>query len=189
MLLESHGCEIILAPLERPTASGKVERSEGIMKAMLRKIVNYTEAAGEKDFAVCLYEALVIKNIKNQIARIHGYSPAQRVLGKNPRLPGSVTDLDEAGNLGVLEDSLDPSARFHLIEPCSQKVSPKRICAPRHVLAHPKSFTAKCSCTGQNLQGRRSCGVPPRQPSRRDDLVYRFAHHRLRSTPWSLTST
>jgi len=111
MLLESHGCEIILAPLERPTASGKVERSEGIMEAMLRKIVNDTEAAGEKDFAVCLHEALVIKN---QIARTHGYSPAQRVLGKTPRLPGSVTDLDEAGNLGVLEDSLDPSARFHL---------------------------------------------------------------------------
>lgn len=25
-----------------------------------------------------------------------------------------MSDLDEAGNLGVLEDSLDPSARFHL---------------------------------------------------------------------------
>ena len=48
------------------------------------------------------------------MSRVNGYSPSQWVLSKNPRCPGSVTDLEEAGNLGVLEDSLDPSARFHL---------------------------------------------------------------------------
>eukprot|EP00435_Cladocopium_sp_Y103_P027775 s3250_g6.t2 len=98
-MLASHGCEVVFAPLETPTAIGKVERAEGIMKAMLRNIVNDTEAA------------LVIKN---QMTRTHGYSPAQWVLGKTPRTPGSVTDLDEAGNLGVLEDALDPFPRFHL---------------------------------------------------------------------------
>ena len=73
-LLASHGCEVIFAPLETPTAIGKVPRAEGVVKAMLRKIVNDTEAVGEKDFAVCLHEALVIKN---QMTRTHGYSPAQ----------------------------------------------------------------------------------------------------------------
>ena len=55
-------------PLETPAAIGKVERAEGIMKAMLRKTVNDAEAVGEKDFAVCLHEALVIKN---QVTRTH----------------------------------------------------------------------------------------------------------------------
>ena len=35
-------------PLETPAAIGKVERAEGIMKAMLRKTVNDAEAVGEK---------------------------------------------------------------------------------------------------------------------------------------------
>jgi hypothetical protein len=110
-LLASHGCEVIFAPLETPSAIGKVERAQGVMKAMLRRVVADAEATGERDFSICLHETLATKN---PMGRVNGYSPSQWVLGKNRRCPGSMTDLEEAGNLGVLEESLDPSARFHL---------------------------------------------------------------------------
>lgn len=71
--------------------------------------MNDTEAVGEKDFPVCFHKAIAVKN---QMRRTYGYSPAQWVRGKNPRMLSGVTHLDEAGNLGVREDSLDPSARL-----------------------------------------------------------------------------
>ena len=107
-LLGAHGCEVIYAPLETPSAIGKVECAQGVMKAMLRKVVHDTECVGAKDFGVVLQEVLVAKNT---MTRSNGYSPSQWVLGKNPRAPGSVTDLDEAGNLGA---AWDPSAKFYL---------------------------------------------------------------------------
>ena len=110
-LLASHGCEVIYAPLETPSAIGKVERAQGVMKAMLRKVVHDTECVGARDFGIVLQEVLVAKNT---MTRSNGYSPSQWVHGKNPRAPGSVTDLDEAGNLGVLEAAWDPSAKFYL---------------------------------------------------------------------------
>jgi hypothetical protein len=84
------------------------------MKAMLRRVVAESEATDERDFSICLHETL---STKNSMGRVNGYSPSQWVLGKNPRCPGSVTHLEQAANLGVLEDSLDPSARFHLNHP------------------------------------------------------------------------
>ena len=110
-LLASHGCEVVYAPLETPSAIGKVERSQGVMKAMLRKVVADTESSGLSSFETCLYETLTTKN---SMTRQSGYSPAQWVLGRNPRTPGSVTDLDEAGNLGLLESKFDSSAQFFL---------------------------------------------------------------------------
>ena len=47
-LLAARGCEVIYAPLETPSAIGKVERAQGVMKAMLRKIVHDTECVGAK---------------------------------------------------------------------------------------------------------------------------------------------
>ena len=50
-------------------------------------------------FETCLHERT---SVKNRMQRVQGYSPAQWVLGRNPRIPGSVTDMDEAGKLGHL---------------------------------------------------------------------------------------
>ena len=110
-LLAAHGCEVIYAPLETPSAIGKVERAQGVMKAMLRKVVHDTECVGAKDFWNCSPRS---PGGQNTMTRSNGYSPSQWVLGKNPRAPGSVTDLDEAGNLGVLEAAWDPLAKFYL---------------------------------------------------------------------------
>ena len=110
-LFASHGVEIFYAPLETPSAVGKVERHQGILKAILRKTIHDMEAVGRNAFETCLHECT---SVKNHIQRVQGYSPAQWVLGRNPRVPGSVTDMDEAGNLGILENKLDPAASYHL---------------------------------------------------------------------------
>ena len=47
---------------ETPTAIGKVERAQGVMKAMLRRVVADSEATDERDFSICLHETLSTKN-------------------------------------------------------------------------------------------------------------------------------
>ena len=73
-LLAAHGCEVIYAPLETPSAIGKVERAQGVMTAMLRKVVHDRECVGAKDFGIVLQEVLVAKNT---MTRSNGYSPSQ----------------------------------------------------------------------------------------------------------------
>ena len=99
-LLAAHGCEVVYAPLETPSAKqgGEVPI---VMKAMLRKIIADAEAT---DFEVWLRECLVMKNTRTRS------NIAQ--LGKNPRAPGSVTDLEE---VGLRTDKLDPGAQFYCV--------------------------------------------------------------------------
>ena len=78
-LLAAHGCEVIYAPLETPSAIGKVERVQGVMKAMLRKVVHDTECVGAKDFGIVLQEVLVAKNT---MTRSNGYSPSSGCLAR-----------------------------------------------------------------------------------------------------------
>ena len=91
---------ILNLPLETPAAIGKVERHGGILKAMVRKVVAHTETAGLADFEMLLQECT---STKNQLQRTNGYIASQWVLGKHPRMPGSVTDMSESADLGVIE--------------------------------------------------------------------------------------
>ena len=97
-VLSSHGCKIEFAPLETPAAIGKVERHGGILKAMVRKVTADTETAGLADFEMLLQERT---STKNNMQRTNGYSASQWVLGKRPRMPGSVTDMSESADMGV----------------------------------------------------------------------------------------
>ena len=100
--LASHGVEMFYAPLEIPSAIGKVERHQAILKATLRKTIHDTEAVGKDAFEVCLHERT---SVKNQMQRVQGYSPVHWVLKRNPRIPGSITDMEEAGNLCIFKPS------------------------------------------------------------------------------------
>ena len=111
-MLSSHGCNIEFAPLETPAAIGKVERHGGILKAMVRKVVADTETAGLADFEMLLEECT---STKNQMQRTNGYSASQWVLGKQPRMPGSVTDMPESADLGVIEAKTDPNVAYHKV--------------------------------------------------------------------------
>ena len=47
--------------------------------------------------------------------RTNGYSASQLVLGKQPRMPGSVTDMSESPDLGVIEAKTDPTVAYHKV--------------------------------------------------------------------------
>ena len=95
--LATHGINHRNAPLESPQTIGKVERHGGILKAMLRKTVQETLPSNIEEMEVVLSECVTAKN---ELARHQGFSPAQHVLGKQPRVPGSLTD--EGENFGKL---------------------------------------------------------------------------------------
>ena len=65
---------------------------------MVRKVTADTETAGLADFEVLLQERT---STKNNMQRTNGYSASQWVLGKQPPMPGSVTDMSESADMGV----------------------------------------------------------------------------------------
>ena len=97
------------APLESPQTIGKVERHGGILKAMLRKTVQETMPSNIEEMEVVLSECVTAKN---ELARHQGFRPAQHVLGKQPRIPGSLTD--EGENFGTYHARYDETSPFYL---------------------------------------------------------------------------
>ena len=139
-MLSSHGCNIEFAPLETPAAIGKVERHGGILKAMVRKVTADTETAGLADFEMLLQECT---STKNNMQRTNGYSASQWVLGKQPRMPGSVTDMSESADLGVIEAKTDPNVAYH-------KVHARRMSAQR-AFVHLDTSNTQCSTPTQGV--------------------------------------
>ena len=108
-VVASHGCEVVYAPLEIPSGIGKVERPQGVMKAMLRKVVADTESSWPEQFWNMLVWDPHHKELND--APEWTQSGAMGVIGRRHL---AVTDLDESGNLGVLEAKFNSSAQFFL---------------------------------------------------------------------------
>ena len=70
---------------EAPWSNGLVERHNGIIGEVVSKIMEDVECTVE----VALCWAV---NAKNSLQNIHGFSPYQMVMGKNPILPSSLTN-------------------------------------------------------------------------------------------------
>ena len=79
---------------------------------MVRKVVADTGTSGLADFEMLLQECT---STKNSMQRTNGYSASQWVLGKQPRMPGSVTDMSESADLGVIEAKTDPTVAYHKV--------------------------------------------------------------------------
>ena len=107
--LAAHGTHHRNAPLESPQTIGKVERHGGILKAMLRKTVQQTLPSNTEEIETVLSECVTAKN---ELARHHGFSPAQHVLRKQPRMPGSITD--ESESFGTFHARYDETSPFYL---------------------------------------------------------------------------
>ena len=107
--LATHGINHRNAPLESPQTIGKVERHGGILKAMLRKTVQETLPSNIEEIETVLTECVTAKN---ELARHQGFSPAQHVLGKQPRMPGSITD--ESESFGTFQARYDETSPFYL---------------------------------------------------------------------------
>ena len=94
----AHGIQVSHAPLEAPESIGRVERLGGVLKTMVRKVVQLQTVLDE----CCL--------TKNTMLRHGGYSPSQWVLGKMARGPPSLVEEDNSADLGSREQvCINPS--------------------------------------------------------------------------------
>ena len=89
--LERMNVESYVIPTDASWQMGIGERHGGILKVIHRKVVQETNATAA-DMEITLLEACLAKN---QMARRHGFSPIQHVLGQDIRLPASI--LNGAG--------------------------------------------------------------------------------------------
>ena len=126
----AHGVQVSHAPLETPESIGRVERYGGVHKAMVRKVVSQTPAAGQVQLQTVLDECCLTKNT---MLRRGGYSLSQWVLGKMARGPPSLVEEDNSADLGSLEDQVDPESRFALIHQARNEANKALLCPLRCV--------------------------------------------------------
>ena len=106
MELEKLGINVKSIATEAPHQIARTERHGGLLKSMVRRIINAVQAVGSLEVQLALTQAL---ETKNRLGNVGGFSPAQWVLGRNPKL-GGWTDEDEEAV--VIHDE-DPSSTFN----------------------------------------------------------------------------
>ena len=105
--MEQRGCRFKLAALEAPYQLGKVERQGGVLKGMLKRVINAENVSGELEIQMALAECLETKNRQGTVG---GFSPSQWVIGKNPR---SFAWQDEAEDDFQVISDRDPMSSFN----------------------------------------------------------------------------
>ena len=80
-------------------------------KETFRKIVKVFGITGKQQVKLA---TAIVNPTKNAEIRQGGFTPEQWVMGKSTRVPGSMIDEDEFGQLGVLENAVDPHSEFYL---------------------------------------------------------------------------
>ena len=107
--LAQHGVLIRQAGVESPQQIGRVERHEGLFKAVLKRMVADHAVKGFDDMKVAIAKAV---STKNNLSRYGGFSPSQWVFGTLPRGPGHQFDEQEFADLGPLQGQLEPGTAF-----------------------------------------------------------------------------
>ena len=74
-----------------PWQNGRTERHGGIAKAVLVKILEQVSPRDDKEWEECVHAT---QAAKNRLFNRSGFSPAQRHLGSNVRIPGSLASDD-----------------------------------------------------------------------------------------------
>lgn len=74
-----------------PWQQGRTERHGGLAKGMLKKVVEQIGPSNYDEWVTCVYE---VESAKNRMFNRSGYSPAQRQIGMNVRIPGSMASDD-----------------------------------------------------------------------------------------------
>ena len=105
----ANGVEIRQAGLEAPEQIGRVERHGGIFKNMLKRVVKDRNVVGKDELTLAIAMTVAAKN---EMLRRGGFSPAQWVLGRNPRSPGAQGDEDEFADLGTIQAQVDGTSAF-----------------------------------------------------------------------------
>ncbi len=79
---KQHGVAYYTAPITKPSAVGLIERNVQLIMSSLR---NCCTAAGTT-YGWTRYLTAAVNAVNTRLVRVHGYSPAELLLGYNPRL-------------------------------------------------------------------------------------------------------
>ena len=89
--LNQGGCIIRTIGARSPWQQGRTERHGGLAKGVLEKVVDQVVPGSLSEWKSCVH---AVEFAKNRLFNKSGFSPAQRQLGSNVRLPGSLTGED-----------------------------------------------------------------------------------------------
>ena len=88
-LAESFNIRVLTTPAYSPWSNGIVERHNATLSETLEKVIAESKCTLEVGLAWAL-------NAKNSLANMHGFSPYQLVMGRNPVMPSLITDAPPA---------------------------------------------------------------------------------------------
>ena len=98
-------------PLESPESLGRIKRHGGLLKALFRRVCTEAGACTKEQVESCIIQVL---GVKNDSARVGGFSPSQWVLGRAPRGVTSLMSEEDHAQLGAIQARHDPSLIFAL---------------------------------------------------------------------------
>ena len=108
--MSAAGAECGSIGLEAPYQIGKVERLGDIWKKIAAKVIETRNVRGLQGMRRMSYE---VNNVVNEMRRNGGFSPAQWVLGRQPRYSAAEQgDEDTAGMIGAHQERADPTTIF-----------------------------------------------------------------------------
>ena len=99
-LMEAHGIRQYFTASQAPWQNGLVERNGGIWKATARKTI---KGVGAQGFVEMQRLASMVSWAKNALINSSGYSQALWVIGRGYKLPWSLLDEKQSGELASLE--------------------------------------------------------------------------------------
>ena len=109
--MDEHNIQVHHVPLESPESLGRVERHGGLLKALFRRVCTEVGACTKEQVESCITQVL---SVKNDSARVGGFSPSQWVLGRAPRGVASLMSEEDHAQLGAIQARHDPSSIFAL---------------------------------------------------------------------------
>ena len=109
--MDEHNIQVHHVPLESPESLGRVERHGGLLKALFRRVCTEVGGCTKEQVESCITQVL---GVKNDSARVGGFSPSQWVLGRAPRGVASLMSEEDHAQLGAIQARHDPSSIFAL---------------------------------------------------------------------------
>ena len=108
-LMASMGTQIRMAGARAPWQLGRTERHGGILKHMMKRIIQQHQVQGEDAINLVAQQCAAVKNGSYNHS---GYCPTQWVLGKLPSEVTSLTEEKDIEQLGAQEEHTDDTSVF-----------------------------------------------------------------------------